>query len=75
MGAGTALLLQWKRPLHEFARGIDEAELKALGRLVLIALVILPLLPDRAFGPRSRSCAMRSMRATSRVPRICSVRP
>ena len=29
VGGATAVLLQWKRPLHEFVRGVGENELKA----------------------------------------------
>ncbi len=47
----VALLLQWKRPLHAFVRKLSEADIQAAMRLVLIGLVILPLLPDRGFGP------------------------
>ena len=50
-GGGVAVLLHWKRPLHAVVRGIDYGELKAIMRLALIALVILPVLPDRAYGP------------------------
>ncbi len=48
---GVAVLLQWKRELHGFVRLIEEAELRAVSRLVLIGLVILPALPNRDFGP------------------------
>lgn len=51
VGGITAVLLQWKRPLHQFARGMDEAELRAIVRLVLIGLVILPILPNETYGP------------------------
>lgn len=51
VGGGVAVLLQWKRPLHEFAGRIGQADLKAIFQLVLVALVILPVLPDRAYGP------------------------
>lgn len=47
----VALLLQWKRELHSFVARIEEAELRAVSRLILIGLVILPAMPDRAFGP------------------------
>ena len=50
-GGGVALLLQWKRPLHGFVKRIGEDDLKAIFRLVLIALVVLPVLPDTGFGP------------------------
>lgn len=51
IGGGTAVLLQWKRLLHGFVERIGQAEIRAVFRLVLIALVILPILPDRSFGP------------------------
>jgi uncharacterized membrane protein (DUF4010 family) len=51
IGGGVALLLHWKQPLHGFVERIGEAEIRAVFRLVLIALVILPLLPDRSYGP------------------------
>jgi uncharacterized membrane protein (DUF4010 family) len=46
-----AILLQWKRPLHAFVRKLSQRDVQATMRLVLIALVILPILPDRGFGP------------------------
>jgi uncharacterized membrane protein (DUF4010 family) len=48
---GVAVLLQWKRELHDFVARIEEAELRAVSRLVVIGLVILPALPNRDFGP------------------------
>ena len=50
-GAGVAVLLHWKRPLHDLVTRIGQADARAIFRLALIALVILPLLPDRTFGP------------------------
>jgi uncharacterized membrane protein (DUF4010 family) len=47
----VAVLLQWKSEMHRFVARIEEAELRAVSRLVLIGLVILPALPDRDFGP------------------------
>lgn len=47
----VALLLQWKQPLHAFVRKLSQADIQAAMRLVLIGLVILPILPDRGFGP------------------------
>jgi uncharacterized membrane protein (DUF4010 family) len=46
----VTVLLQAKARLHTFVGGIAESELRAVVQLVLVALVILPLLPDRAFG-------------------------
>lgn len=51
IGGGTALLLQLKQPLHEFVARIGEKDLKAIMQFVLVALVILPVLPDQAYGP------------------------
>jgi uncharacterized membrane protein (DUF4010 family) len=51
LGGGVAVLLQWKQPMHQFAGRIGESDIRAGFRLVLLALVILPLLPDRSFGP------------------------
>jgi uncharacterized membrane protein (DUF4010 family) len=47
----TAVLLHWKDPLHAFARRIGTDEFRAIIQFVLIALVLLPVLPDRAYGP------------------------
>jgi len=48
---GLAVLLHWKGPLHTFALRFGEREFAALMRFVLIGLVVLPILPDRAYGP------------------------
>lgn len=51
VGGGTAVLLQWKQPLHAFVKRIGEADIRAIFQLVLVALVILPVLPNRAYDP------------------------
>ncbi len=51
LGGGTAVLLQWKRPLHAFVRRLGENDVRAIIRFALISLVVLPLLPDRSFDP------------------------
>jgi len=51
VGGAVAVLLQWKKPMHDFAHRIGEADMRAIFRLALIALVVLPVLPDRAYGP------------------------
>ena len=50
-GGTVAVLLHWKRPLHEFVARVGESDLRAVIRLVLIALVILPVLPNQTYGP------------------------
>ena len=50
--AGTvAVLLQWKKPLHQLVKRAVEADVRSVMQLVLIGLVILPALPNRSFGP------------------------
>ena len=51
LAGAVAVLLHWKERLHAFARRLSEEDLLALFRFVLIALVVLPVLPDRAYGP------------------------
>ncbi|MDZ7840209.1 MAG: MgtC/SapB family protein [Gammaproteobacteria bacterium] len=47
----TAALLHWKDPMHAFARRIGADEFRAIIQFVLIALVLLPILPNQAYGP------------------------
>ncbi len=51
MGGATAVLLHWKEPLHSMVRRFSEQDLRAIIQLVLISLVILPVLPNRFYGP------------------------
>ena len=51
MGGVVAVLLHSKEPLHDLTDRIGEKDIEALIRLCIIALVILPVLPDRDFGP------------------------
>lgn len=51
IGGGVAVLLQWKKPLHGFVQRIGKQDIQAIFRLVLIAMVVLPVLPDKNFGP------------------------
>jgi uncharacterized membrane protein (DUF4010 family) len=53
LGGSVALILQFKEELHRFAGRLGEEDLRAIMQFVLVALVILPVLPDRAFGPYS----------------------
>lgn len=49
--AMTMLLLSMRSRLHGWLKGMSASEVEAVGRFALIALVVLPLLPDRAMGP------------------------
>lgn len=50
-GGATALLLHWKEPLHSFVKQVSQRDVTAVMRFVLIALVVLPVLPDKTYGP------------------------
>jgi uncharacterized membrane protein (DUF4010 family) len=45
------LVLALRHRLHGFLRGISRAEIDAASRFAIVALVIFPLMPDRAMGP------------------------
>jgi uncharacterized membrane protein (DUF4010 family) len=47
----TTVLLSLKAPLHQLAEKIQEAELYAVLKFGIVSVIVLPLLPDRAFGP------------------------
>jgi uncharacterized membrane protein (DUF4010 family) len=50
-GVVLTILLGLKRPLHQALIKIRQDELLAVLKLLLISAVILPVLPDRGFGP------------------------
>lgn len=47
----VTLLLHWKAPLHALTHRIEPEEFQAVARFVLVTLVVLPILPNRTFGP------------------------
>ena len=51
IGGVTAVLLHLKQPMHAFAGKLREHDLHAVMRFAIVSLIILPLLPDRAYGP------------------------
>lgn len=51
MGVITALVLALKPTLHDLARRMSPADLRATLEFALISAVILPLLPNKGFGP------------------------
>ncbi len=55
LGAAVAvamvLLLAMRGPLHGWVASLDKGEVQAIARFALISMVILPLLPDKGFGP------------------------
>lgn len=51
VGGGVAVLLQFKPELHRFAERLGDQDLKAIMQFVLITCVILPVLPNKTYGP------------------------
>ena len=49
--AAVVLVLALRTELHGFVRRLSEPDIKALARFAVIALGVLPFLPDRAMGP------------------------
>lgn len=49
--AATVLMLALRDELHGFIERLDTRDVKALARFAVIALAILPFLPDRSMGP------------------------
>jgi uncharacterized membrane protein (DUF4010 family) len=47
----TTILLGYKPELHHWLEIIEQRELRAALQLLLISVVVLPILPDRGFGP------------------------
>lgn len=51
LGGTVAVLLHLKPQMHSLAKRIGDEDFRAIMQFVLITLVILPVLPNRAFGP------------------------
>ncbi|MEE4162778.1 MAG: MgtC/SapB family protein [Woeseiaceae bacterium] len=51
IGGAIMVLLHWKKPLHQWVDRIGDRDFETIVRFTLITLVILPVLPDRTFGP------------------------
>lgn len=47
----VVLVLALRQDLHAFINQLDERDIKALARFAVIALAVLPFLPDESFGP------------------------
>lgn len=50
-GAIVAILLQFKRKLHEISAALGENDLNAIMQFALVSFVVLPILPNQNFGP------------------------
>jgi uncharacterized membrane protein (DUF4010 family) len=51
IGGAVMLLLHWKKPLHRWVERLGDRDFEIIVRFVLIALVVLPVLPNRSIGP------------------------
>lgn len=51
VAGAVAVLLQLKAPLHGAVERLGDEDVRAIMQFVLISLVILPVLPDRTYGP------------------------
>jgi uncharacterized membrane protein (DUF4010 family) len=51
LGGAVTVLLHWKKPLHRWVDRLGDRDFEIIVRFILIALVILPVLPDERFGP------------------------
>lgn len=51
VGAGVAVLLHMKSALQGVAQRIGDRDFRAIMHFVVVALVVLPVLPDETFGP------------------------
>ena len=50
-GAVVVFILALRDELHGFVERLDQSDVKALARYAVIALAVLPFLPDRDLGP------------------------
>lgn len=50
-GAVVTLILALRAELHQLVDALDEADVKAFARYAVIALAVLPFLPEGRFGP------------------------
>jgi uncharacterized membrane protein (DUF4010 family) len=51
LSLATTVILYFKPQMHEFTHRLSQRDLQAIFQFVLIAFIILPLLPNRGYGP------------------------
>ena len=51
LGGTIAVLLHFKPGMHAFARKLAEKDLRSIMQFAVLSLIILPVLPNRTFGP------------------------
>jgi len=47
----TTVILYFKLQMHEFSHRLQQRDLYAIFQFILVAFIILPILPDRGYGP------------------------
>lgn len=50
-GVGALALLSGKKPLHQWAQKMSSEDVHATVKFAILAVIILPLLPNRTYGP------------------------
>lgn len=51
LGGTIAVLLHFKPGMHAFAEKLSEKDLRSIMQFAVLSLIILPVLPNRTFGP------------------------
>ena len=51
VGGTIAVLLHFKPGMHAFAKRLSEKDLRSVMQFAVLSLIILPVLPNRTFGP------------------------
>ena len=51
VSGAVVLLLHFKQPMHRAVRAMGGADMTAIMQFALVTFVVLPILPDRAYGP------------------------
>lgn len=52
VGAGViVILLHLKKPMHRFVNAMGDRDVNAVMQFVVVTLIVLPLLPNRTYGP------------------------
>jgi len=51
IAVAMTIILAMRTRLHDWVEGLTETEINAIVRFALISIAILPLLPDRSYGP------------------------
>lgn len=51
VGGIMAIMLHLKRPMHSMVAAMGEQDMRAIMQFVLICMIILPILPNKGYGP------------------------